>query len=129
MPVDTYTNEVMRALPSALRPNPWSIDEEVMNLVTRGWKPIEIAEATVRDGATNPALAVHTIRRLKDYPAPSEKLTRTTRPVGHQPCPQHEGCELCACDPEQGVIHHRPVPMPDWFRERFAPIMRAIGNE
>lgn len=105
MPVSPYTNDVMKALPAALRPNPYSIDEEVMKAVEKGWDTDELAKAAyLNDKHPNPAFVVTNIRRLCEYP-PKQQMKRTGWEYGHLPCDLHPGCELCRCIPGQ-VTHH-----------------------
>ena len=129
MPANTITTEVMKALPQTLRPNPYNIEEEVMDLAAKGWKPIEIAEHVIRDGATNPGLTVHSIRQAKNYPPPSTRTHRSTGPKTHTPCTDgHPNCQLCWCDncPQtcnlthqhtRTPTHHTSEPMPNYVRE------------
>ena len=122
MPVNAYTNQVMRALPSALRPNPNSIDEAVMEAVENGWDTDSLAKASyANDKNPNPAFVVTNIRNLAKH-SPSQQTQRQGWNYGHIPCYDHHNCEICRC--EQGVIvHHNPVPMPDGFRQRFTSIL------
>ena len=109
MPVQPITNEFMALLPSGLRPNPWSIDEEMMTLASKGWVVRDVFAATM---ASNPKQAGHVVaqlRRMKDEPAP---MRRDEWKFGHQPCnnPMHgPDCEICRC--HKGVVkHHLRVP-------------------
>jgi len=45
MPVSSVTNDYMRALPATLRPNPYTIDECVMEAVQNGWETDALAKA------------------------------------------------------------------------------------
>ena len=121
MPIATVTTEVMKALPNALRPNPWNIDDDVMLLVERGWTPATIVEGVIRDGVKQPGHVVVSLRRLKDSPSPTERPA-TPRPkfIGHHPCQQHDNCHYCTCDPNQPMQHHQSTPMPTWFKEQLA---------
>lgn len=104
MPVSSVTNDVMKALPAALRPNPYSIDEEVMRAVANGWDTDALAKAAyINDKHPNPAFVVTNIRRLCEY-SPKVETKRTGWDYGHLPCEQHAGCELCRCIP--GEVHH-----------------------
>lgn len=115
MPVNQFTNDVMRALPSALRPNPYSIDEAVMQAVENGWDTDSLAKAAyANDKSPNPAFVVTNIRNLAQHP-PTQQTQRQGWNYGHIPCHDHPGCEICRC--EQGVLtHHQPVPMPPHFK-------------
>jgi hypothetical protein len=105
MPVSPYTNDVMKALPAALRPNPYSIDEEVMKAVEKGWDTDALAKAAyINDKHPNPAFVVTNIRRLSEY-SPKVETKRTGWDYGHMPCELHQDCELCRCIPGQ-VLHH-----------------------
>lgn len=109
MPVSPYTNDVMKALPAALRPNPHSIDEEVMKAVAKGWDTDALAKASyINDRNPNPAFVVTNIRRLCEYP-PKQEMKRQGWDYGHVECGEHYGCEICRCTPGQ-VLHHKSVP-------------------
>lgn len=109
MPVQDITNELMRLLPSGLRPNPWNIDEEMMLLASKGWIVRDIFAATM---ASNPREAGHVVaqlRRMLEQPAPAKK---DEWKFGHEKCnnPMHgDMCEICRC--HKGFInHHVRVP-------------------
>ena len=118
MAVSPYTNEFMRALPAALRPNPYGVDEYVMEAVQNGWKMHALAEACyVNDRNPNPAFVATNVKNLCKYPP-----TKTERPTGwrygHVPCDRHDNCEICRCNP--GEMEHLTVSrMPDSFREEW----------
>lgn len=101
MPIATVTSEVMKALPQALRPNPYNIDDQVMALISKGWTPGQIVEKCIRSGDRQPGHVVTTIRSLIDAPAPSDYTPRNQpQYLGHQPCEEHgEPCQLCYCVP------------------------------
>ena len=108
MPVSPFTNDVMKALPAALRPNPYSIDEEVMKAVEKGWDTDALAKAAyLNDKHPNPAFVVTNIRRLCEYP-PQQQMKRVGWEYGHIKCDLHSGCELCRCIPGE-VNHHQPA--------------------
>lgn len=121
MPVNAYTNQVMRALPAALRPNPNSIDEAVMEAIENGWDTDSLAKAAyINDRNPNPAFVVTNIRNLSKH-SPNQQTQRQGWNYGHIPCHDHPGCEICRC--EQGVLtHHVPVPMPEGFRQSLASV-------
>ena len=105
----------MAKLPAALRPNPYAIDDEVLQLADNGWSPDQVVEYVVRDGSKQPGHVVHSIRGMLDLPNPNVQHAASTRPVGHQPCPEHgDPCELCYCRPGE-ARHHVTVPTPDWY--------------
>lgn len=108
MPVSQVTNDVMKALPAALRPNPYSIDEEVMNAVAKGWDTDALAKAAyINERNPNPAFVVTNIRRLSEY-SPKQETKRTGWDYGHIECTEHYGCQICRCIPGQ-VTHHVPA--------------------
>ena len=126
MPVNPYTNAFMKALPAALRPNPYSIDEYVMEAIQNGWTTDALATACyARDRNPNPAFVVTNVRHLCKYP-PTTTTAAAGKPKGHIPCDQHNGCELCRCTGE--TLHHQPIPMPDWFKERFKDQLGRFGR-
>jgi hypothetical protein len=97
----------MRALPAALRPNPYAIDEEVMEAMANGWGIHDLAEACyTKDRNPNPAFVVTNLRNLCKHPP-----TQTKRPggweYGHIPCDRHPNCEICRCLPNV-MTHHVP---------------------
>lgn len=115
MSLNTYTNEVMKALPAALRPNPWNIDEHVMTAIGNGWTSSKLAEASYSTTRNpTPALVVTNLRNLAQM-SPEQTKPSTGWQYGHIKCDQHEGCELCRCVPGE-VTHHVPVPMPEYVR-------------
>ena len=104
MPLATITNEVMRHLPAALRPNPHNLDEHVMQLATDGWTATDIVDAVIADRPREPGHVVAQIRRLTNQPAP------------HQPTSNHNnlgpcttGCSYGWFDPPEG---NRTIPCP-----------------
>jgi len=123
VPVNQFTNDVMRALPAALRPNPYSIDEHVMTAMENGWNTDDLAKAAyANDRNPNPAFVVTNIRNLCQHP-PQIKTQRTGWTYGHIPCDAHEGCEICRCIPNE-TTHMQPVPLPEQLRL----IMHQIGK-
>jgi hypothetical protein len=108
MPISPFTNDVMKALPAALRPNPHSIDEEVMKAVANGWDTDELAKASyINDKQPNPAFVVTNIRRLCEY-SPKRETKRTGWEYGHIDCEVHPNCQICRCHPGE-VLHHVSV--------------------
>lgn len=105
MPVSQVTNDVMKALPAALRPNPYSIDEEVMKAVANGWDTDSLAKAAyINERNPNPAFVVTNIRRLSEY-SPKQQTKRNAWDYGHIECGEHYGCEICRCIPGE-ITHH-----------------------
>jgi hypothetical protein len=96
MSVSTYTNEVMKALPAGIRPNPWNIDEHVMTAVENGWTPLELVATALSNKVDNPGLFVHHLRRISLEPAPNKPTD--TRATG--PC--QLGCAYGWFDKEDG---------------------------
>ena len=84
MPTSSITNEVMKQLPSALRPNPYNIDDEILRLVDTGWQPHQIVEYVVRDGGRQPSHVVTTIRSMVHLPAPTDETSNDHMDLG--PC-------------------------------------------
>lgn len=108
MPVQPITNEFMRLLPAGLRPNPWNIDDTMMELATKGWIVKDVFAATMANNPREPGHVVAQLRRMLEQPAPAR---RDEWKFGHQKCenPMHPGCEICRCTKGQ-VKHHVPVP-------------------
>lgn len=126
MPIDPVTNEVMRRLPAGLRPNPWNLQEVVMGLAAGGWAPGDIFAGIMADRPREAGHVIAAARRLRDQPAPSSGEGWV---FGHTLCenPTHKGCQICRC--HKGIVAHMvPVPMPDWFRERFGRSFRTFGG-
>ena len=81
MALNTYTNDLMKALPAALRPNPHAIDEHVMEAVTNGWTIHDLATAAyANDRNPTPAFVVTNIRSLAKYPPSQTKHNNETGP-------------------------------------------------
>ena len=117
MPTQTITNEVMRQLPAALRPNPHNLEEPVMQLATDGWTPSDIIDAVMADNPRQPGHVIAHVRRLTNQPAPATPTPTT--PTGHRPCTEHgDPCELCYC---HGLPprHHTTVPIPDHIKAQL----------
>ena len=126
MAVSPYTNEFMRALPAPLRPNPYGIDEYVMQAVANGWTITALAEACYRnDRNPNPAFVATNVKHLSEHP-PVQTAAPTGWKYGHVPCDTHPGCELCRCHPDK-VEHLVPVPMPDEVREQLRGLVKGFG--
>jgi hypothetical protein len=98
----------MKALPAALRPNPFTIEENIMEALQRGWNTDDLAKACyINEKHPNPAFVVTNLRNLCKY-GPKVETVRTGWQYGHIRCdePFHEkGCEICRCIPGQ-VTHH-----------------------
>lgn len=111
LPVNQYTNDFMKALPAALRPNPYTIDEYVMAAVERGWDTDALAKATyINERKPNPAFVVTNLKTLCLH-GPSQEFKRSGWGYGHVPCnePWHgPTCEICRCVPGE-ESHHVPV--------------------
>lgn len=127
MPISDVTNQLMRALPGALRPNPWSIDEYVMQAITNGWTIQQLAEASYMHSRNpNPAYVVTNIRNLSQYP-PTATKPKGGWDFGHIKCDRHVDCEICRCTPGEAV-HHKPVPMPDDVRVALREMVGRFGR-
>lgn len=108
MPLAIHTNEVMRALPEALRPNPWNLDDSVIEMIGNGWTSNEIAQAIIADKPREPGHVVSTIRRMKNWPSATTRRNTANKWSPHAKCPDpsHDRtCELCYCIPGE-VTHH-----------------------
>ena len=116
MPVSQITNEYMRRLPAALRPNPWNIDEEVMALAAKGWSVSDLIAATLAD---NPRAAGHVVaflRKVQDQPAPAGPVNDTAKTHRYCGLPHHDPkCQVCWCNGKEE--HLVPVLMPDEVRQ------------
>ena len=118
MAVSPYTNEFMRALPAALRPNPFGIDEYVMQAVANGWSVSALAEACyAKDRNPNPAFVATNVKHLCQHP-PTTAPRPTGWAYGHVDCDTHEGCQVCRCQPDS-LEHVVPVPMPQSFKDEW----------
>ena len=118
MPVGPHTNEFMRRLPAALRPNPWNIEDEIMNLVGKAWSVSDIVAAVMADKPMQAGHVVAQLRRMKDQPAPAGAASEWK--YGHGVCTMHDGCELCRCT-RGSTIHHVAVPPPEaWVEGRVS---------
>jgi hypothetical protein len=115
MPVSPVTNQFMRALPAALRPNPWNIDEYVMRAVENGWHTDDLAKACyVNEKNPNPSFVVTNVRSLCEHPPAVQRL-RSGWDYGHLPCEEQYhpvGCQICRCIPGEQT-HMVPVPATD----------------
>jgi len=111
MPVSPSTNNYMRALPATLRPNPYNIDELVMEAVENGWETDALAKACyINERQPNPAFVVTNLKNLCKYP-PKQQTVRIGWSYGHIPCgDMHHGpdCEICRCVPGE-TTHHLPA--------------------
>lgn len=111
MAISQVTNAFMRALPSGLRPNPYNIEEHVMEAVGNGWETDSLAKACyINEKNPNPAFVVVNLRNLAKHP-PQVTTQRTGWSYGHMKCEDrwHEhNCEICRCVPGEPV-HMVPV--------------------
>jgi len=108
MAINPYTNDFMRALPAALRPNPHTCDEHVMEAIGNGWNTDDLAKACyINDRQPNPAFVVTNLRNLCKHPQ-KQQFQRTGWAYGHIDCDQHERCEICRCIPGS-LTHHRSM--------------------
>lgn len=100
--VSPVTTSFMRALPAALRPNPYNIDESVMLAVGNGWDIHDLARLCwVNERNPTPAFVVTNLRNLAASP-PERVPRRRVWVYGHVKCtdPLHPvGCEICRCVP------------------------------
>ena len=108
MPVTDMTNEYMRKLPAALRPNPWNLDDTIILLAGKGWNVADMFAATMAQKPMQPGHIVATMRNLLEQPAPNSGKGWA---YGHTPCenPTHQKCEICRCIPGK-VVHQVNVP-------------------
>jgi len=125
MSLTPQTNEFMRHLPAALRPNPWNIEESIMALVLKGWSIADIFAAVMADRPKEPGHVVAQLRRLVEQPAPSQGATHWK--YGHLHCGAHDGCEECYCTPGN-IHHHVAIPMPKIVRDKFTELVRTFGK-
>lgn len=98
-----------------------------MELSTNGWSVTDLIQATLADGARQPGHVVAFLRRAKEQPAPMKPFD--DRPKTHRICtaPQHEpGCQVCYCNGSEQ--HMVPVPMPEWFKAKYAGTSWVIGR-
>lgn len=111
MAVSQFTNDFMRALPAALRPNPYNIDEYVMRAVENGWETDALAKACyINDRSPKPPFVVANLKNLCMH-GPAQEFKRRGWGYGHVPCNDawHEPtCEVCRCIPNEET-HHVPV--------------------
>lgn len=114
MAVSSFTNNFMRALPAALRPNPYNIEEHVMAAVEKGWETDALAKACyINERNPNPGFVVTNLRNLCLHP-PQQVTVRTAWNYGHIECREYyhpTGCEICRCVPGEET-HHVPSVKP-----------------
>jgi hypothetical protein len=140
-------DEVWHGLPVRLQPNKANTDPAVINLARMGWTADEILGEILKGNPQGPGIIVNRLRGFAGEPPPSQwqrtPITKRTSEgfTPHQPCTDatHEaGCELCYCNsckprctlPHQHTYqpqHHLPVPMPDWFRDKYADALGRFG--
>lgn len=111
MALSEVANQFMRALPSALRPNPYYIEEYVMAAVEQGWETDDLAKACyINERKPNPAFVVTNLKTLCLHP-PQRVTVRRGWDFGHIKCsdPYHPvECEICRCVPNE-ITHHVPA--------------------
>ena len=110
MSVSPVTNQFMRALPAALRPNPFNIDEYVMQACEKGWETDALAKACyIHERNPNPGFIVTNLKNLCLH-GPKTETVRKGWDYGHIKCGDlyHPSeCEICRCVPGE-VTHHVP---------------------
>lgn len=125
MPLNSFTNQFMKALPSALRPNPYNIEEYVLRAVENGWDVDRLARASyVNERNPNPSFVVTNLKTLCMYP-PQQSEPKTRFSAGHEACTEygHEhGCIVCKCVPNE-IQHFVPKPMPKELFEQYRNIL------
>lgn len=118
MAVSPFTNDFMRALPAALRPNPYNIEEYVMAAVEKGWETDALAKASyINERKPNPGFIVTNLRTLCLHP-PQQVTVRRGWDYGHIPCADlyHPAeCEVCRCIPGE-LTHMVAKTVPDELR-------------
>lgn len=127
MAVSSFTNQFMRALPPALRPNPYNIDEYVMAAVEAGWETDDLAKATyINERKPNPAFIVNNLKTLSLH-GPRVETVRKGWGYGHIPCPDPyhpRGCEICRCSPNEET-HHIPATPPEGMLATMHKLIRT----
>jgi hypothetical protein len=118
----------MKALPAALRPNPYNAEEYILLALEKGWDIDRLARATyVNERNPNPAFVITNLRTLCMYPPQQTEPKRKTA-GGHIACtePGHEhGCIICTCVPNE-TQHFVPKPMP---QELFADYQHLLRKQ
>lgn len=71
MTLNTHTTEVMKLLPAALRPNPYNIEETIMNAVSAGWTTGDLVAAVMADKPREAGHTVAALRRVANTPPPT----------------------------------------------------------
>ena len=126
MSLNNFTNQFMKALPSALRPNPYTAEEYVLRAVENGWDVDRLARASyVNERNPNPAFVITNLRTLCLYP-PQQTEPKRKYSGGHVACtePGHEhGCIVCKCVPNE-TQHFVPKPMPKELFDQYRRILR-----
>jgi hypothetical protein len=123
--------EVWDRLPVRLQPNKDNTDPSVTRMIRDGWTVDEILTEVMKGNPSNPGSIVINLRKYAGEPPPSTWQVRTrpkAKPIGHQPCTDatHDpACEICTC--EGTVVHHVPVPMPDWFKQQWKTQLAVWG--
>ena len=112
MSVSQPTNQFMKALPAALRPNPYNVEEAVMEALQNGWDAQSLAQACyANERNPTPAFVVTNLRNLCKY-GPKREPLRKPWEYGHIRCGELSHgptCEICRCIPGQ-VTHHTACP-------------------
>jgi hypothetical protein len=128
MSVSPVTNDFMKALPAALRPNPYNIDEYVMQAVEKGWQTDALAKACyINEKNPNAGFVVFNLKTLCLH-GPKQETVRNAWNYGHIPCkdPWHAvGCQICRCLPGE-VTHHIPVACPPELRGLLKMVGRPV---
>lgn len=114
MQVSPHTTAFMKALPASLRPNPFNIDENVMEAIVNGWTTDSLARACYENERNpNPAFVVTNLRNLCKL-GPAIERQRKPWIFGHVPCGEVSHgptCEICRCVPGE-TTHMVPSKMP-----------------
>lgn len=125
MPLNSFTNQFMKALPSALRPNPYNIEEYVLRAVENGWDVDRLARASyANERNPNPSFVVTNLKTLCMYP-PQQSEPKTRFSAGHEACTEYghdHGCIVCKCVPNE-IQHFVPKPMPKELFEQYRNIL------
>ena len=131
MAVSPYTNDFMRALPAPFRPNPFNIDEYVMQAIENGWDTDSLAKACyINERKPQPAFTVTNLKTLCLH-GPATSTIRRGWDYGHLPCNNHfhvSECEICRCEPSKEV-HHVSVRVPNELKGVLGLIGRMPSND
>ena len=115
MPQDAYTVEVMKHLPSALRPNPYNLAEVAMKAASKGWGARDLVAAIMADKPREAGHVIAAARRIADTPAPYQPGQNQTGPCqldcDHGWHPSQDGHSVVPC----------PSCRPDTYRRVCDP--------